>query len=100
METVIEAGHTHFYPGHEGWIAGDAPAREGKATAVRIAFGDGVMAAGTLGPAGDSWELDVAPYTTAAGTAIPAKRWRVALRPEADGRTRFRIERKLPARNG
>ncbi len=103
MEVVLEAGHTHFYPGHEGWLEGDAPSAPAGPGGVpsRIAFAGGVMAGGTLFPSADGgWELEVAPYATAAGTDIAAKRWRIAFHRVAGGRTRFRIERKLVPRKG
>lgn len=98
---VLEAGHTHFYPGHEGWLEGDAPALDdGERTLPsRIVFADGTTAGGTLKLAGDGWELEVAPYVTAAGTDIGAKRWSITFRSTPDRRTSFRIDRKLASRN-
>jgi hypothetical protein len=98
MAIVFEAEHTHLYPGHEGWLAGAAPTGTGASSL--IALSDGVMVGGVLTRADSGrWELGVDPYSTAAGTAIPAKRWQVAFREE-DGRTRFRIERKLAVPSG
>lgn len=99
---MLEAGHTHLYPGHEGWLEGAAPSVDTAATALptRIVFADGVMAGGILSLGGDgNWELEVDPYATGAGTNITAKRWRIAFGGAAGGRTRFRIERKLAPRN-
>jgi hypothetical protein len=102
MEIVLEAEHTHFYPGHEGAVAGGAPilSRKGERWPSRIVFADGAMAGGMLKCTDDGrWDLEVSPYTTAAGTDIAAKRWQLSFRRHADGRTRFRIERKLAARS-
>lgn len=102
MEVFLEAEHTHLYPGHEGWVAGDAPtpSPSGEALPSRIVFADGATTGGTLKRGDDGrWELEVSSYTTAAGTDIGAKRWQLAFRRDADGRTRFRIERKLATRN-
>ena len=96
MDVVLEAEHSHLYPGHEGWLECEAPlpvSTEG--LPGRIAFADGVMAGGTLKGSDGRWELEVDPYTTAAGTDIAAKRWQIAFRQVAGNRTRFRIERKL-----
>lgn len=100
MEIVLEAGHTHFYPGHEGWLEGDGPSAAGEnALPVRIVFSDGAMAGGILSMAEDGgWELEVAPYTTAAGTEIGAKRWSIGFISSPGRRDRFRIERKLSPR--
>lgn len=95
MEIVLEAGHTHLYPGLEGKVSGIDPALLEEAGApCRIAFSDGSVAFGSLGRADDGWALDVSPYATAAGTDIPAKRWRIDLQ-QADGGVTFRIRRKL-----
>lgn len=96
MEIVLEASHTHLYPGHEGKVAGvgTVPAMPAGAT-CRIDFADGSVALGSLThERGDDWTLEVSPYTTAAGTPMPAKRWRLGLRQEED-RVAFRIRRKL-----
>lgn len=67
----LEAANTHLYPGAKGAIlsgaAGNGP--------VALRFADGALATGTL--AGDT--LWVRPYTTAAGTDIPARTWRVTI---------------------
>jgi hypothetical protein len=101
MEIVLEAGHSHFYPGLEGWLDGETrpPPAGGSRLPSRIAFADGAMAGGTLSNRSDGqWELEVDPYRTAAGTDIAAKRWQVSFRSVAGGRTRFRIEKKLAPR--
>lgn len=97
MEIVFEASHTHLYPGHEGRVSNADAAPTGKAAGTcRIEFADGGVALGSLTHAeGDDWVLDVGPYATAAGTDIPAKRWRVELRQGEGGLTTFRIRGKL-----
>ncbi|MCB1384604.1 MAG: hypothetical protein KDJ80_01585 [Nitratireductor sp.] len=100
MDVVLEAEHSHFYPGHEGWLDGDMPLPLAPAQDLRsrIAFADGVMTGGFLsGGAEGRWQLAVDPYVTAAGSRIGAKRWQLAFRQVAGGRIRFRIERKLAA---
>lgn len=95
MEIVFEASHSHLYPGHEGKVTGmdEASARSGGT--CRIDFADGGVAFGSLTRAGGDWVLDVGPYATAAGTDIPARRWRLELR-RGEGVT-FRIRGKLAA---
>lgn len=97
MELVLEAGHTHVYPGLRGLLRGPGPTATGAAgDTCRIDFADGSVAFGTLRPgSGEAWELDVSPYVTAAGTRIPVKRWRVGLEHESNGRTAFRILGRL-----
>lgn len=97
MELVLEAGHTHVYPGLRGFLRGLEPGKIGAAgETCRIDFADGSVAFGALRPGGgEAWELEVSPYVTAAGTRIPVKRWRVGLEREADGRTAFRILGRL-----
>lgn len=68
--------HSHLYPGARGRIEGP-----GQGDCV-LEFPDGALAFGTL----DGPVLSVRAHRTAAGTDIPAKRWRI----ERHG-TRFRI---------
>lgn len=68
----IELGHSHLYPGATGRVISGAPGTGDGA--ARLLFADGVVAGARL--TGDL--LAVERYTTAAGTAIPAKRWRLA----------------------
>lgn len=97
MEIVFEASHTHLYPGHEGKVAGTESVSSIPAdTTCRVDFADGSVTFGSLTRAGGNWTLDTGPYTTAAGTDMPAKRWRVDIRQESHGLT-FRVRRKLPA---
>lgn len=67
----LEATNTHLYPGARGTILG------GEATSgpVTLRFADGGAATGRL----EGETLRVDPYTTAAGTGIAAKAWRIAL---------------------
>ena len=99
MELVFEASHTHLYPGHEGVVRG-APfsAVENERRDCSILFSDGVAVLATAVSLGNgAWRLDVGPYTTAAGTPIPAKSWAVDIDATEDDRPRFRIRRKLIA---
>lgn len=94
MELVLEAGHSHLYPGSGGFLRGSGPAASGGV--CRIDFADGSVAFGSLKPGGgEAWELAVDPYATRAGTRIPAKRWRIGLDRDAGDRTAFRVLGRL-----
>ncbi|QCO19387.1 hypothetical protein D3869_29485 (plasmid) [Azospirillum brasilense] len=82
MTITLEAGGTHLYVGARGTV------RDGRLSAApsvkpppcMVVFSDGVFTAGTLTPRGGTeWQLAVDGYTTARGTAIPAKRWLVEM---------------------
>lgn len=77
---VLRATGSHLYPGAHGTfeaaplvvpLAAPAP--------CLVEFADGSAATGTLTPRGDGLLLAAAPYTTARGTSIAAKRWRLIL---------------------
>lgn len=85
---VFAAAGSHLYPGAAGAVSG--PERDGPCL---VEFADGSMAFGRLEAGGA--ELALAGYTTARGTAIPAKRWAIAV-TGAGGARRFRISR-LPS---
>lgn len=97
MELVFEASHTHLYPGHEGAVRGEPfSAAENESRTCSILFSDGVVVLATAVSLGNgAWRLDVGPYTTGAGTSIPAKSWAVGIAAAEDGRSRFRIRGKL-----
>ncbi|HSF94817.1 MAG TPA: hypothetical protein VLA52_07300 [Thermohalobaculum sp.] len=86
---ILSARASHLYPGARGTVQGDAT--EGGCAAE---FADGSMAFGTLTRGEDGgWMLELGPYTTARGTEIPAKRWRLAL--TGAGAREFRIAARL-----
>ena len=98
MELVLEAGHTHLYPGHEGVVADGGLLPAASPIHARILFADGSVALAALTPErGSDWSLSVDPYRTAAGTGIAAKRWAVSFTKERAVGMRFRIRKKLPA---
>jgi hypothetical protein len=79
----LEARQSHLYAGARGRILSGCP-QDGP---VSVTFGDLSRAAGRL----DGDCLVLGPYRTAAGRAIPQRRWRVAF--DAGG---FRILGRLP----
>lgn len=72
-QTVLAVAGSHLYPGARGVVRG--PGTEGPCL---IEFADGSAAIGELG-GGIAMALDIRPYTTARGTRIPAKCWKVAV---------------------
>jgi len=88
---ILQATHTHLYPGHRGKISGVvriADIATGRDCVVE--FSDGSAAAAVITQAARDWRLRVDAYRTAAGTAIPARHW--VLRLDADGNAlNFRI---------
>jgi len=98
MEIVLEAGHTHFYPGHVGSVEGGIlPAADGLGVPCRIVFSDGAVAFVALQIQADgSAVLAVDPYRTVAGTGIAAKTWLVDFHRDPGGTVRFRIRRRAP----
>ena len=93
---ILQAAHTHLYPGLRGEIFGPAPVADRSANAdCLVEFIDGSAAPATISPAADDWLLATAAYRSAAGTDIAAKRWLVRIE-EVAGRRQFRILKKLP----
>ena len=76
---VLRATGSHLYPGAHGSVSGAVAA--GRVPCL-VEFADGSAAIATLAPEGRGLSLETEPYTTACGTRIQAKRWRVALGPE------------------
>lgn len=97
QELRLAARHTHLYPGLTGAVVGAVPspsARDGRTCLVE--FSDGAAALATLRLDDDTaGVLEAGAYTTAAGTEIPEKHWRIELTREDDGRLGFRIRAKI-----
>ena len=88
---ILEATHTHLYPGHRGKISGLAQIADLQSERdCLVEFSDGSAAAARISKAKDVWLLRTNAYRTAAGTDIAAKRWLVRL-DEDGGRVEFRI---------
>lgn len=88
---ILEATHTHLYPGHEGKIPGLAQIAEMQSGGdCLVEFSDGSMTPARITKSENGWQLDTDAYRTAAGTNIPEKRWLVFLR-EDGGCVEFRI---------
>ena len=91
IAVILEASHTHLYPGHRGKIsglAGIAELQPGRDCLVE--FSDGSATAARISRSGGDWRLATDAYRTAAGTEIGEKNWLLRLR-EAGDRVEFRI---------
>jgi len=81
---ILQATHTHLYPGHRGKISGLA-----QLAAIQtggdclVEFSDGSVASARINSYENAWQLRTSPYRTAAGTAIAEKLWVIHL--EKDG---------------
>ncbi len=96
---ILEATHTHLYPGHRGRISG-----LDRITDIRtgldclVSFSDGSAAAARISKSEDNWRLQTVPYRTAAGTDIPEKAWVVCLEEDSN-HVEFRILDKAQVTN-
>ena len=92
---LLQATHTHLYPGHEGEISGISRLDElPPGSDCLVEFVDGSATCARISRTNDGWQLHTNAYRTAAGTDIAARRWRVRL-DEAGGRIRFRILKRV-----
>ena len=91
---ILEATHTHLYPGHRGKISGLAQMAD-KETDIEclVEFSDGSVATARISRSGNGWQLYTDAYRTAAGSDIAEKLWPVCL-GENDGHVEFRILKK------
>lgn len=88
---ILEATHTHLYPGYRGRVAGLATLADiGKERACLVEFADGSACTGRVTRAQNGWRLQCGDYRTRAGTAIGDKRWAIDFRERGD-RIEFRI---------
>ena len=88
---ILQATHTHLYPGHSGKISGLARLADMQSRCdCLVAFSDGSAASATISRSADGWQLHTDAYRTAAGTNIADKNWRVHLQEE-DDQVKFRI---------
>ena len=91
---ILHAAHTHLYPGHRGKISGLAQLADLQAGGdCLVEFADGSAAPARISQDQDGWLLATETYRTAAGTDIPAKRWRIGLEQTGE-QAGFRILKK------
>ena len=91
---ILEATHTHLYPGHRGKIFGLAQIADIKAdNECLVEFSDGSVAPARISRFENGWQLYTDAYQTAAGLDIAKKLWLVYL-DEDDGHVEFRVLKK------
>lgn len=94
---ILQATHTHLYPGHAGTVTGLAQGADWRAGGDAVVeFSDGSATTARIACSGDRWLLHTDAYRTAAGTAIADKHWRIEIGEHRD-RIEFRILRRQAA---
>ncbi|MCP3425710.1 hypothetical protein NBM05_06705 [Rothia sp. AR01] len=84
----LDVDHSHLFPGARLRCAPGGPDAPGRAVAVEVGFRDGSGAEASLEvlqAATGRYLLEVGPYESAAGTAMPAKGWITVLARDEDG---------------
>ena len=93
---ILEATHTHLYPGHRGKISGLAQTTDLQAgDDCLVEFSDGSVTPARISKTEDGWQLHTGAYSSAAGTDITEKYWLVYLE-EDGGHVEFRILKQAP----
>ena len=88
---ILQATHTHLYPGHRGTVSGLECVADLRAqTDCLVEFSDGSAAAASINGSGRDWYIRTGAYRTAAGTEIAEKRWRIRF-DESGGEIGFHI---------
>lgn len=88
---ILQATHTHLYPGHRGKVTGLAHIADIRADRDCVVdFVDGSAACARISRHQNGWLLHTDPYRTAAGTDITEKFWLIGLDEDA-GQVRFRV---------
>ena len=88
---ILEATHTHLYPGHRGKVAGPAQVSDLQAGGdCLVEFSDGSVTPAGISESEAGWQLRTDAYRTAAGTDIAEKCWLVYL-GEVGDHVEFRI---------
>jgi len=88
---ILEATHTHLYPGHRGKVSGLTQVSDLQAgDDCLVEFSDGSVTPARVWESKDGWQLRTDAYRTAAGTDIAKKCWLVYL-GENGNHVEFRI---------
>ena len=91
---ILEATHTHLYPGHRGRISGLGRIAElSSGGDCLVEFSDGSATPAKISRSAGDWRLDTGAYRTAAGTDIPARSWLIRFEEGGD-EAGFRILRR------
>ncbi len=92
---ALTADNTHLYPGAR-LATHTAEALPSRPTTVVVVFSDHVHAEAVLTPSDGVFVLRVAAYSTAAGTAIDAKSWNLAIADERALTVKSRADSPAP----
>jgi len=88
---ILQATHTHLYPGHRGKVSGLTQVSDVHAGGnCLVEFSDGSVTPASISESEDGWQLHTEAYRTAAGTDIAQKCWLVYLGEDGD-QVDFRI---------
>jgi len=94
---ILEATHTHLYPGHRGKISGLAQIADlNQGRDCLVEFADGSAASARISRAENGWQLHTNAYRTAAGTDITERLWFILLQEDGPD-IEFHILNKAPA---
>mgnify|MGYP001787516255 CR=1 FL=1 len=92
---ILEATHTHLYPGHRGKISALAQLADLKTGGdCLVEFSDGSMTSARITRSENRWQLRTNAYRTAAGTEIAEKLWFIHLEND-DDHVKFHIINKV-----
>lgn len=95
---ILEATHTHLYPGHRGKICGLAQIADlNEGCDCLVGFADGSAASARMSRTANGWQLYTDAYRTAAGTVITERLW-VVLLQEDNSHIEFHILSKAPGK--
>jgi len=93
---ILEATHSHLYPGNRGRISGPVRIADIEAGCdCLVEFADGSAATARMTKSANGWQLHTDAYRSAAGTAIATRRWILRLHEEGEW-IEFRILGKAP----
>jgi hypothetical protein len=80
---ILQASHTHLYPGHRGKISGLSHITDlENGCDCLVEFSDGSATNARISRKESGWQLQTFAYRTAAGTDIAEKRWAIRLQEE------------------
>lgn len=97
---ILEATHTHLYPGHRGKISSLSHIADMQADGdCLVEFSDGSVTSARISKTEEGWQLCTDAYRTAAGTNIAEKCWLVYLKQDG-GHVGFRILKQAPNDRG
>ena len=91
---ILQASHTHLYPGLRGKVSGLAQIDDLEAGDCLVEFADGSATSARISKSANEWQLCTDAYRTLAGSEISAKHWLISL-AQVEDEVGFRIVKKL-----